>query len=149
MSHFYPPPSTGGTVFWRAGGGVELEIKKQVFIILFVLFLPFFHPYLILASSLPHPYLILASSLPHPCFILFHSFSYSPILWLNKSFSNERFIMSRVVYAINIVLRYLWNLYIVQQVIVVFLSEKFIPHFYSKFRDLGVEKFLICSEANK
>ena len=131
MSHFYP----WGYWFLKSGGGVELEIKKQVFIILFRPFSSFFF--------------ILTSSLPHPCLILFHSFSYSPILWLKKSFSNERFIMSRVVFAINIVLLYPWNLYIVQQVIVVFLSEKFIPHFYSQFHDLGFEKFLICSEANK
>ena len=101
MSHFYP----WGYWFLKSGGGVELEIKKQVFIILFRPFSSFFF--------------ILTSSWPHPCLILFHSFSYSPILWLKKSFSNERFIMSRVVFAINIVLRYPWNLYIVQQVIVV------------------------------
>ena len=146
MSHFYPPPPPLGVlIFEERGEGWNWKSKSKFL----SSFSSFFFLFFILASSLPHPCLILTSSLPHPCLILFHSFSYSPILWLKKSFSNERFIMSRVVYAINIVLRYLWNLYIVQQVIVVFLSEKFIPHFYSKFRDLGVEKFLICSEANK
>ena len=105
MSHFYP----WGYWFLKSGGGVELEIKKQVFII-------FFRPFSSFFSSLPHPCLILASSLSHP-FSFFFLLTYP--LVKKKSFSNERFIMSRVVFAINIVLRYPWNLYIVQQVIVV------------------------------
>ena len=55
MSHFYP----WGYWFLKSGGGVELEIKKQVFII-------FFRPFSSFFSSLPHPCLILASSLSHP-----------------------------------------------------------------------------------
>ena len=105
MSHFYP----WGYWFLKSGGGGELEIKKQVFII-------FFRPFSSFFSSLPHPCLILASSLSHP-FSFFFLLTYP--LVKKKSFSNERFIMSRVVFAINIVLRYPWNLYIVQQVIVV------------------------------
>ena len=55
MSHFYP----WGYWFLKSGGGVELEIKKQVFII-------FFRPFSSFFSFLPHPCLILASSLSHP-----------------------------------------------------------------------------------